>query len=103
MFTTDNHSITSVNDGKDGLKLAVKNDFDLILLDMCMPKYSGLDFLRDLRTQRESELKKVVVVSVLDFNGDQTKELLEFGVHSVEKKPPNLPSLINMQKNMVFK
>ena len=103
MFTVDNHSITSVNGGKDGIKLVVKNDYDLILLDMCMPKYSGLDFLRDLKIQRPSELEKVVVVSVLEFNGDQTKELLEFGVHSVEKKPPNLPSLVNMQKNMVFK
>jgi len=103
MFTTDNHSISSVNDGREGLKLVVKKDYDLILLDMCMPEYSGLDFLRDLKIQRPSELKKVVVVSVLNFNVEQINELLEFGVHSVEEKPPNLPSLVNMQKNMVFK
>ena len=103
MFTADNHFITSCNAGKKGLKLVVKKDFDLILLDMCMPKYSGLDFLRDLKTQRPSELKKVVVVSVLDFNEEQTKELLDFGVHSVEEKPPNLQSLVSMQKNMLFK
>jgi len=48
-------------------------------------------------------LKKVVVVSVLPFNKEQTLELLEFGIHSIEEKPPNLQSLVNMQKNMVFK
>ena len=103
MFTIDNHSIFSVNDGKEGLKRVVQNDYDLILLDMMMPNYSGMDFLQDLKIQKPSELKKVVVVSVLEFNEDQINELLDFGVHSVEEKPPNLQSLVNMQKNMVFK
>jgi len=103
MFTIDNHSIRSVNDGRDGLKLVAKNDYDLILLDMMMPNYSGMDFLRDLKIHKPSELKKVVVVSVLPFNEAQTKELLEFGIHSIEEKPPNLQSLVKMQKNMLFK
>jgi len=103
MFTIDNHSISSVNDGKEGLELVVKNDYDLILLDMMMPNYSGIDFLRDLKIHRPSELKKVVVVSVLKFKEAQINELLDFGVHSVEEKPPNLQSLVDIQKNMVFK
>ena len=64
MFTADNNTIQSVNNGKGGLDLVLKNNFDLILLDMCMPNYSGMDFLRDLTKQKPSELKKVVVVSV---------------------------------------
>lgn len=103
MFTIDNHSISSVNDGKEGLELVLKNNYDLILLDMMMPVYNGMDFLRDLKIQKPSELKKVVVVSAVIFNEDQTKELRELGIHSVEDKPPNLQSLVNMQKNMVFK
>ena len=103
MFTIDNHTISSINDGKKGLKLVLKNNYDLILLDMMMPNYSGVDFLGELKTKRPSELKKVVVVSVLPFNKEQTLELLEFGIHSIEEKPPNLQSLVNMQKNMVFK
>jgi hypothetical protein len=68
-----------------------------------MPEYSGMNFLHDLKIQRPSELKKVVVVSVLAFNEEQMEELMEFGIHSVEEKPPNLQSLVNMQKNMLFK
>ena len=103
MFTIDNHTIKSVNDGKEGLQLVLKNDFDLILLDMMMPNYSGVDFLRDLQIQKPSELRKVVLVSALEFDEDQEKELLDFGIHSIEEKPPNLQSLVNMQKNMIFK
>ena len=103
MFTADNHTIQSVMDGKEGLNLVVKNNYDLILLDMCMPKYNGVSFLRDLKKQRPSMLKKVVIVSVLKFSQNQIKELLKFGIHSVEEKPSDIQQLETIQKNMLLK
>jgi CheY-like chemotaxis protein len=98
MFTASSDSIESVNDGKTGLELVVKNDYDLILLDIRMPKYSGIDFLQDLKEQRPSELKKIVVASLLQFNETQVKELMEFGIHSVENKPSTFPQIESLQK-----
>ena len=103
MFKNDNHSITSVSGGKEGLELIKKENFDLILLDMIMPEYSGIDFLHDLKKEKPSEVKKVVVVSGLRLEQNQITQLLQFGIHSVEGKPHNLRSIINMQKNMLFK
>ncbi|MGD8431024.1 MAG: response regulator [Nitrosopumilaceae archaeon] len=103
MFVADNNFIKSVNNGKEGLDLVIKNNYDLILLDMCMPNYNGLDFLRDLKLLRPSELKKIVVVSVLKFDENQIKELLEYGVHSVEVKPSNFKSLEDIQKGISLK
>jgi len=100
MFTDDNHSFKSVNDGKEGLDLVLHNNYDLILLDMRMPKYGGMDFLHDLKEQRPSELKKIVVTSVLQFNKDQVKGLRKFGVHSVEEKPIHFQQLEKLQKNL---
>jgi len=100
MFTSFYHSITSVTSGKEGLDLVIKNDYDLILLDMFMPKYSGVQFLLDLKDQRPSELKKVVVLSLLDFNESQVKEFLKFGIKSVEPKPSDIQSLVDIEKDM---
>ena len=100
MFTADKSTIQSVNTGKEGLSLVLNNDYDLILLDMCMPQYSWMDFLRDLTIQKPSELKKVVVVSVLKFSPTQIQELLKFGIHSVEEKPTDLQKLEIIKKNM---
>jgi CheY-like chemotaxis protein len=100
MYTDDNHSFKSVNDGKKGLDLVLHNDYDLILLDMCMPKYGGMDFLHDLKEQRPSELKKIVVTSMLQFNESQVKGIRQFGVHSVEEKPVHLQQLEKLQKNL---
>ena len=103
MFTLDKHNIESVSDGKTGLDLAVKNNYDLILLDVSMPKYSGVDFLRDLKNLKPSELKKVVVVSVMKFKEDQINEFLTFGIHSVEEKPSNFENLETIQKDVLLK
>jgi len=40
MFTADDHFVRSINSGKKGLALVLKNDYDLILLDMYMPDYT---------------------------------------------------------------
>ena len=98
ILVAKNHSVKSIYDGKEGLELVAKNDYDLILLDMYMPKYSGIEFLRDLKNTRPTELKKVIIVSLLDFKDSQAKEFLKFGIHSILKKPMNLKELENIEK-----
>ena len=90
-----NHSVEAVNDGKEGLDLVTKNDYDLILLDMLMPTYGGMQFLNDLKEKRPSELKKVIVISQLEFNEDDYKELLDFGIRSIQKKTLDLVKFEN--------
>ncbi|MCH7758279.1 MAG: response regulator [Thaumarchaeota archaeon] len=90
LLESRNHSVEAVNDGKKGLELVMKNDYDLILLDMLMPKYSGMQFLKDLKEKRPSELKKVIVISQLEFNEDDYQELLDFGIRSIQKKTLDL-------------
>lgn len=96
-FSSDSNTIKSVNEGKEGLKLAVKNDYDLILLDIHMSQYTAIDFLFDLKEQKPSELKKIIVTST-QFKETQIKELLNFGIHSVEKKPLSLQQFDNFKK-----
>jgi len=103
MFTADDHSVRSVSSGKKGLELIAKNDYDLILLDMNMPDYTGLQFLRDLKNKKPSELKKVVVVSVLKFHEIEVKGLLKLGIHSVESKPSNFQTIMDLQRNILLK
>ena len=54
ILSLGNNCLTSVNEGRQGLELALKNDYDLILLDICMPKYSGMEFIYDIKAQRPS-------------------------------------------------
>lgn len=94
VFSDENHTIQSVNSGKEGLDLVFENDFDLILLDMCMLSYREMDFLRDLKNQQPKDLRKVVVLNAQKFSTTYIKELLKMGIHSVEEKPIELQKLV---------
>jgi len=50
------HQYSFVNNGKDGINLIKQNKYDLILLDLAMPKFTGLDVLNEL--EKENLIKK---------------------------------------------
>ena len=100
MLAIGNNTVKSVNDGREGLELVLKNDYDLILLDVCMPKYSGINFIHDLKAKRPSEMKKIVIISVLQLRESHKKELLKLGIHSVEEKPATIQKLEVIKKDL---
>ena len=63
------YSVTLVSDGKAALATLKKKSFDLLFLDVWMPKMSGLDLLSHL--QKETTLPKVIVMT-----SDKTSETL---------------------------
>ena len=95
ILSTTDYDFDSVSDGRAGLELAVYKDYDLILLDMCMPKYSGVDFLLDLKYRRPSQLSKVVIVSGLEMTLLQERELSKLGIRSILKKPISVQILLS--------
>ena len=103
MLSIGHHNVESVNDGRKGLDLALKKDYDLILLDVCMPKYSGMEFIYDLKATRPSEVKKVIIVSVLELSESHKKELLKLGIHSVEEKPSTIQRLETIKKDLLLR
>jgi DNA-binding response OmpR family regulator len=48
-FEHKNIDYELIDNGTEGLKSIRERDFDLILLDMAMPGYSGLDIIRSLK------------------------------------------------------
>lgn len=51
---SESFDVKSAADGENGLALALSESFDLIILDVMMPKKNGLDVCRDLRQKRIS-------------------------------------------------
>ncbi len=69
-----NHSgflATSVNDGQAGLDLLAKEKFDLILMDLMMPKLDGFAVLKAL--QASGNKIPILVLSNLSQEEDDTK------------------------------
>jgi DNA-binding response OmpR family regulator len=70
------YSVIHAGDGDEGLRIARENMPDLILLDMMLPKLSGLDVLRALKADVLVKHIPVVVLSRLG-QANETKLLKE--------------------------
>ena len=52
-FEFEKYAVEMAADGEEGLRLATRGDHDLIILDVMLPKMSGLDVCKELRAQRQ--------------------------------------------------
>jgi len=46
------YSVDVTFDGKDGLKLALSNEYDVIILDIMLPLLDGISILREIRKEK---------------------------------------------------
>lgn len=79
LLKAEGYEVIAVADGEAGLVEAVKGGFDLILLDIIMPKKDGVSFLKEYRTLTPQKPNgQIVVLSVL---GEEPiiKSCLELG------------------------
>ena len=48
-FEADGHSVDTASDGVEGLEMASRTSYDVVLLDLLMPKMDGMEFCRRIR------------------------------------------------------
>jgi len=64
----ENFSVAIANDGEKGLELSLNEDFDLIVLDLMLPKISGFEICKKIR-----EIKNIPIIIVSAKNDDIDK------------------------------
>jgi DNA-binding response OmpR family regulator len=87
----EGYTVTVAADGERGSVLAQTGDYDLVLLDVLLPKRSGLEVLREIRA-RAPELP-VIVLTARDAI-EQKVEGLDLGADDYVTKPFALEELL---------
>lgn len=89
-LTVEGFEVEAINDGESGLAEALKEEHDLIILDVMLPKKNGFDVLRDLR--KESKIP----VLMLTARGEDMERIvgLEIGADDYLPKPFNPRELV---------
>jgi DNA-binding response OmpR family regulator len=66
-FTREGYRVLQARDGEDGLKTALNEHPDLILLDIIIPKMDGLTMMKKLRAENSfGKSVPVIILSNLD-------------------------------------
>lgn len=72
--------VVSARDGEEGLKAAMREKPDLILLDVLMPKLDGFEVLKRLKAEAEFKATPVIMLTNLGQKEDIEKGLADGAV-----------------------
>src|SRR6267154_2863922 len=82
-LTEASFTVDIANDGRHGLFLALHDEFDLIVLDVMLPEIDGLEVLKRLREQKQTQ---VLLLTARDGLDDKVKGF-ELGADDYLAKP----------------
>src|SRR5262249_42449270 len=90
-FEYEGYEVTSAKDGVEGLDRALTGDPDLVVLDVMMPRMSGLDVCKQLKTKRPS-----LPIIMLTARGQEIDKVvgLELGADDYVTKPFSIRELM---------
>ena len=82
----DGMEVTCAYDGEEALKLAKENAYDIILLDVMLPKYDGFEVCQQIREYSD------VPIIMLTAKGDDMDKILglDYGADDYITKPFNI-------------
>lgn len=84
------YEVDCAYDGKSGLRMALSNEYDIILLDIMMPQMNGYDVLKNLR--KEGRKTPVILITAKDDITDKI-DGLDLGADDYLQKPFNMNEL----------
>jgi len=99
-LSSDGQEFTGIDNGKEGLQAIKDKKFDVVLLDLSMPDFSGLDVIDALVKEGIMDKQKIIVFTASTATEIEYGSLLEKGIHSIIKKPVDIDDLIETIQKM---
>ena len=91
VFKREKYAIEIAHDGEEGLAYAETGVYDVIILDIMMPKMNGIEVLKQMRTKKIST--PVLMLTALSQDSDKI-EGLDCGADDYLTKPFSMPELL---------
>ncbi|GEB72819.1 hypothetical protein PCA01_35290 [Pseudoalteromonas carrageenovora] len=83
----DEHKIKLATDGKSAIELMQAHHFDVVLLDMNLPDFTGQEVLKQLKRIDHKNQRTPVLAFTASLSPDEVKEYLSLGIKDIVGKP----------------
>ncbi len=95
-----NYQVDEAEDGLVGIEMIKKEDFDLVLCDIKMPKMDGVEVLEAVK-----KIKPEIPIVMISGHGDLDTAVntMRMGAFDYISKPPDLNRLLNTVRNALDK
>jgi PleD family two-component response regulator len=87
------YKIETALNAREAFKILEKENHDLILLDLLMPKISGFDFLQEFRKSENNKDIPVIVISAVT-DKENVEKIMSMGATDFIKKPVDIANLV---------
>ena len=84
LLSGDGHTVTAVGDGVAGVEAGLRDPFDLVLLDLMLPRLDGMEVCRRLRAARPG--MPILMLTARGSEDDKVRGLIE-GADDYVTKP----------------
>ena len=88
ILKSSGYPVLTAEDGEQALEVIARDHPDAVLLDVMMPRMSGLEVCRKLRSQYETRLLPIIMVTALNALEEKV-QALETGADDFLSKPVN--------------
>ena len=90
-LTGDGHTITTSVDGYEALKILEKEKYDLLIADIAMPRLSGFELLKHIKTNVDGSIP-VILISAFQ-QSSIISNAFKLGANNFMNKPLNMDEL----------
>lgn len=87
------YEVSIAIDGQQGLSMALRGEYDLVLLDMSLPELDGWEVVRRIRSDPRGRTLPVIALTAHAMAGDREKAL-QAGCDEYDSKPVEFPRLV---------
>lgn len=89
------HGASTAHDGQDAVETLERERFDVMLLDLTMPRMTGVEVVRWLR-ERPDVAPGLRIVVISAWAGENRAVLQELGITTVMQKPLRIQQLTDL-------
>ena len=94
------YTLLQATDGEEALQIAMRDKPDLIIMDIQLPKMSGLEVIERLRQMPDFSRIPIIAVTAYAMKGDKEK-VIEAGCDAYLSKPINTRELPKVVAEML--
>lgn len=99
IFSMEGFTVIIAENGSEGYKAAQREQPDIIVTDLNMPELDGASMIKRLRAH--PDLRKVPIVALSAYSGQQGEEALKAGANLLMQKPVETGRLIETVKQLL--